>query len=360
MDKKFNAFPSQEQIAAANAASEARLANESKAQQFVSDAEQKAIDEMEREAQIQSEARKRGEQIIRPELADNTNVKKIAVGTTYQREEVKKPIIERPIIQTKPIQPVANMPNVSKKPINVPYDVIPLPSEGKIYPHKKSAIKVGYLNASDENILTSPNILENGEYLNILLDRKILEDDIQVRDLHAGDRNAIMIWLRATGYGEMYPIIVYDNNDIPFETEVDLSTLGYKKLGAEPDAEGLFTFKLPKTGKTVKFKFLSVGEIDEIEKQITFELKELDLPYSSAITSRLEKMIVEVDGIRDKAILKDFITVMPVADSRALRNYYEDIESNVNLKIKVEAPGGDLIETFLPININFFWPDVKL
>ena len=59
--------------------------------------------------------------------------------------------------------------------------------------------------------------------------------------------------------------------------------------------------------------------------------------------------------------------MMPIADSRAIRNYYDEIEPNVDLRIQVEVPeykdengevhGGDLIETFLPINVNFFWPD---
>ena len=42
----------------------------------------------------------------------------------------------------------------------------------------------------------------------ILINRKILEPDLRYEDLLVGDRNAIMIWLRATGYGEMYPVLM--------------------------------------------------------------------------------------------------------------------------------------------------------
>lgn len=362
MDKdKPKVFPTMEQIAAANAAAEAKTAQEQKENFIVSEAEKRAIEQLELEAKMQIEAHKRGEKIIRPELAENSEKKLRAVGVSYdnQTSESKKPIIERPTVENKPIKPITDIQNKTyEKPTNVPYDVIPLPSEGKIYPHKKSAIKVAYLNASDENILTSPNILENGEFLNILLNRKILEEGIELKDLHVGDRNAIMIWLRATGYGEMYPIVVYDKNGIPFETELDLSTLKYKKLGAEPDKNGLFDFKLPKSGKNIKFRLLTVGDIEEIEKLVAYEIDELELPYANIVTHRLERMIVEIEGVTDKSIIKDFISIMPAADSRALRNYYEEIESNVDLRIKVEVPGGDLIETFLPININFFWPDL--
>jgi hypothetical protein len=54
-----------------------------------------------------------------------------------------------------------------------------------------------------------------------------------------------MIWLRATGYGEMYPVTLLDENGDAFDTELNLNELKTKE-GAEPDDEGLFdyTFKL--------------------------------------------------------------------------------------------------------------------
>jgi hypothetical protein len=58
-----------------------------------------------------------------------------------------------------------------------------------------------------------------------------------------------MIWLRATGYGEMYPVTLLDENGDAFDTELNLNELKTKELGAEPDDEGLFdyTFKLADT-----------------------------------------------------------------------------------------------------------------
>lgn len=355
-NQKPNVIPTQEQIDAANKANEAKI--DEKPNNNISSKEMAAIKEMEEEALKQKNAVKNGETIVRPELADDDQ-RSIAIGK--QQNTPEPPPVEKAKIN--PINK-KNEENVIKDNENIPYDVIPLPSEGKIYPHKKTHIKVAYLNASDENILSSPNLLESGKFLSVLLNKKIIDEDINLNDLHVGDRNAIMIWLRATGYGEMYPIVVYDDNDRPFEVDVDLSTLKYKKLGAEPDENGLFEFVLPRTKKTVKFKMLSVGDIDKIE-----ENAENELGYSNLVTDRLSYMIVEIDGVTDKNNIKDFINIMPIADSRALRNYYDEIESNVDLNIQVETPkikddetgevrGGDLINTFLPININFFWPDL--
>ena len=123
---------------------------------------------------------------------------------------------------------------------NAPFDVITLPSKGKLYPNKKASIRLAYMTTADENILTSPNLLQSGKFLEILINRKILEPDLRYKDLHIGDRNAIMLWLRATGYGEMYPVVLQDENGEEFETDINLDDLETKDLGAEPDADGLF------------------------------------------------------------------------------------------------------------------------
>ena len=39
--------------------------------------------------------------------------------------------------------------------LNLPHDVVPLPSQGLFYKNKKKSLKVGYLTAQDENILLS-------------------------------------------------------------------------------------------------------------------------------------------------------------------------------------------------------------
>jgi len=124
------------------------------------------------------------------------------------------------------------------------------------------------MTTADENILTSPNLLESGEFLEILINRKILEPELRYKDLHVGDRNAIMLWLRATAYGEMYPVTLFDENNNPFETEINLNDLKTKKLGAEPDEEGLFFYQFPLCKASVKFKLLTCGDVDIIEKMV--------------------------------------------------------------------------------------------
>lgn len=242
---------------------------------------------------------------------------------------------------------------------NSPFDVIPLPSEGKLYRSKKSNVRVSYMTTADENILTSPNLIKSGEFLEILINRKLLEPEIRYEDLHVGDRNAIMLWLRATGYGEMYPVTIYDENDEPFDTEINLNELKYKPLGAEPDAEGLFDFTMPLSKAKIKFKFLTCGELDEIEKMVEID-KENEIPVDNSNTYALEKMIVEVNGNRDRDYVKSFINNIRIKDGKDFSKYTDEIESGVDLNITVETPGGGSVDTFLPLNLGFFWPDFRL
>lgn len=240
---------------------------------------------------------------------------------------------------------------------NAPFDVIPLPSKGLLYKNKKANIRLAYMTTADENILTSPNLLQSGEFLEILINRKILEPTLRYKDLLPGDRNAIMIWLRATGYGEMYPVTLLDENDEPFDAEINLNDLKTKELEVEPDAEGLFVFEMPLSKAIVRFKILTCGDVDEIDKMVEMD-KENNIPVNNYSTYRFEKMIIEVNGNRDRTMIRDFANCMRISDSKAFNDYVDSLESGIDLNIEVTTPGGGSVATFLPLNLNFFWPNL--
>jgi hypothetical protein len=242
---------------------------------------------------------------------------------------------------------------------NSPFDVIPLPSGGKTYRTKKANIRVAYMTTADENILTSPNLLQSGQFLEILINRKILEPGLRYKDLLVGDRNAIMIWLRATGYGEMYPVTLFDENDVPFDTEINLDNLKTKELGAEPDEEGLFHFQFPLSKVNIKFKMLTCGEQDDLERILDQE-KENGIPVNNQNTYTLERMIVEVNGSRDRNEIREFSNSIRIRDAREFNEYLNKIECGIDLNITVGTPGGGSVATFLPLNLKFFWPNIGL
>jgi hypothetical protein len=243
---------------------------------------------------------------------------------------------------------------------DAPFDVLELPSKGLLYPGRPSTVRVEYLTASDENILTSPNLIKSGKVLDILLQKKIKSTEISLDQMLVGDRNSIMIWLRATGYGEMYPVKMMDpETGDEFETEIDLSALGTKELTAEPDENGEFDFFLPRSKKKIKFKLLTVSDESSISKKTDQRNKATKSLISNALTYRLQAQIKEIDGNRDPAFLAKFIEVMPAFDSLKFREYSDEIEPGIELEVDVEGPSGPFRSPF-NIGLNFFWPNARV
>jgi hypothetical protein len=364
MSDKLRVFPTPEEIAAANQTGEeiARQQEVTITSGLVSNGEAMAAAEMARRTAEQlrlREERLKREQELKEEELINQDVAGAALNPNVgvYPMEIKSPM-ENLKKEAKVDNSLAIL-ELSQPQMNQPYDIIPLPSEGKLYKNKKSKIKVSFLTASDENILTSPNILYSGDFLEILLNRKILEPELRYKDLLPGDRDAIMIWLRATGYGEMYPVTILDENNVPFDTEIDLTKLKINNLPVDPDNEGLFTFVLPMSKSIVKFKLLTISEVDELEKIAEF-LKEKNNLVNTEATLLLESQIVEIDGIRDKNYISEFIENMRLMDSKKLRSYIESITCGVDMNIKFGTPGGGSVTRFLPFTLKFFWPDAEV
>lgn len=301
----------------------------------------------------------------RPDLSMDAGTETVIIKSGSETV-TPRPITEKPVIPSSNINDdiIAAVPP-GYRPIvetyNQPFDMIPLPSEGKIYPHKKKSVKVAYLNAADENILTSPNLVASGEFLPVLLERKIIDPDFNLDDLHSGDRNAILIWLRATGYGPKYPISIYDPiKKVDIDTIFDLNLLKTKHLGAEPDRHGWFDYKFKRLNKVIKFKLLTVGDLNIIDSFIEYEKEILKLDTINGATHRFRKQIVEVDGSRDADVIDRLIDSIPLSDSLDFQEYIDSIESGIDLSITIEVPGREPIATFLPLTQEFFWPSERL
>ena len=101
--------------------------------------------------------------------------------------------------------------------LRTPYDIIELPSQGLLYPNKKSNVKVEYLTAMDESIITSPNIVANNKVVDTLLERKVKDLGFDVTELLEGDRVAILVYLRVTGFGSDYTQLVWNDKKSEYE-----------------------------------------------------------------------------------------------------------------------------------------------
>jgi hypothetical protein len=236
----------------------------------------------------------------------------------------------------------------------IAYDVVELPSRGIHYSNKRKSVRVAYLTASDENILSSPSFLNTNTVIPELLKRKILDRDFPIDEIVEEDRQAILIFLRNTAFGSEYTLTTYDpKTDKEFSTIINLETLKLKEFNLIENSEGEYSFHLKKTNTDITFKFLTRKQEDEIEK-----IKESwnGSGVAPVVTKQLEMMIKSFGGVRDALKIRSFIETMPIRDSQEFRKFIQDNKPGLDLTQEVTTPSGDSIQVNIGFGVEFFRP----
>ena len=248
---------------------------------------------------------------------------------------------------------------------SVPRDFVMIPSKGRIYPqssplHNVEEVEVRHLTAADEDILTSRALLRSGKAIDTMLSNVLMNKSINVEELISGDKNAILTFLRITGYGPEYPVEI----DCPscgenIKYEFDLSKLTMKFLDIEPTAAGenKFNFLLP-SGVEVDFKLLNSAE----DAKITEEQDKLKRTTNSLlernVTTKYKHQIIAVNGNEEQITINNFVDTMNLRDSRAFRTFLEELEPDVNMEQDFKCRMcGHTEEVEIPVTTGFFWPE---
>lgn len=313
---------------------------------------------------------------------------------------------EKELVTKEPVVDESYDFDVSSIPDYVQYDVIPLPSKGQCYKHKKSRIPVAYLTGADENIIASPNMYRDGKLIDIILKRKILDKTINVDELVSGDRDAIVLWLRATAYGNEYPISATNpNTGKQYDTTIDLSKFEYNKFDLKGDEDGLFEYKAGKN--VIKFKFLTKNDENELRETLMSQISDSnkitilrniasirdalvrvdiedeerrninedideigeiigdsvndddgsDEIYPKTVTEQMVVHTVSVNGNTDNEYIRNFIENMRAGDARSYRDYIVNNRPGVDFNIRINIPksdGGGSFTTFLRLDDSIF------
>lgn len=290
------------------------------------------------------------------------------------------------------------------------YDIIPLPSKGECYQNKQGKIAVSYLTAIDENIIVSPNLYRDNMVLDIILKEKVRDEDIDPDDLLDGDRDAIILFLRSSAYGNMYSVNATDpDTKESFETQIDLSKLKYKDFNLVGDENGWFDFETPVRKDKIKFKFLThrdfleLNKLDEVEigsirkreiekynDKLSYylsedsvlsvaERKEINLlitklqdwadkfgddttKFSHRATNELEMEIMSVNGNTDRKFIHNYTLNMPIKDATSLRRYILNNTPGVDYNFEIQKPeslGGGSMNVFLQFDQFIFLVDTE-
>lgn len=237
------------------------------------------------------------------------------------------------------------------------YEVVSLPSKGLFYPDGLKEVQIEYLTSRDEDLLTTPSFIDDGSVLDKLLARKIVDKNINPKNLLSGDRSALILFLRTSSYGNIYKVSVPDpRNGNSFEEDVDLLTLKYKEVNEKPNAAGEFVVEIPMRKKKVSVKLLTSGAEDIIFKQAEARREAYQEEVSEFNTMRLKASIMEINGNRDRSYIERFVDVMPALDAFTIRRKLLDVSPEVEMKYMFTAPDGYKFEAPLSMGIDFFFP----
>lgn len=251
--------------------------------------------------------------------------------------------------------------------VQIPVDAIPLPSKGLVYPAThaffcKDSVEIRGMTTREEDILTSAALIKKGTVINELIRACLMDRSVDVTSLLSGDRNALMIAIRATGYGATYsPSITCPVCEAKNELKVNLGDLKIKNLQISPVEQGknMFSYTLQNGKDVITFRFLTGADEEEILAQANMRKKK-GIQTSTLVTSRLLASIVAINGNSDRTIVAQFVNNCPAFESNALRHFIDKHEPGVDMAVDFSCQSCEHYEeVVLPMDASFFWPNSK-
>jgi len=251
-----------------------------------------------------------------------------------------------------------------------PTEFVELPSRGQFYSadhplHNQETVELRYMTAKDEDILTSQALLKNGLAIDRLVSNLIVDKDINPDDLLIGDKNALLLAARVSGYGADYTIQVscpscgtsqqHTFDLTAFENNEGIQPDENSDSGVAATDNGTFTAVLPRTGYTAEFRLYTAQ--DEKNNIQTSAKKTKHNLADSVSTDLLKVLIVSVNGIADRMEVNNFIDIMPAQDARHLRACVQVVTPNVDMTQSCECEScGTVANMEVPFTAEFFWP----
>jgi len=250
----------------------------------------------------------------------------------------------------------------------LPTEFVELPSKGRFYPpghplHNETAVEIKYMTAKEEDILTDRALLKKGIAIDRVLENLIVDQRVKLDDLLIGDKNAILVKARTTGYGSEYETRVVCPNcittcDHSFNLE-ELTHVDFEDALEQEEVEltdsNTFRVTLPMSKVTLECRMLNGRDESSISKKALRNDRKNEA--STTLTTQLGLLIISVNGDSDKFTKAKFIAAMPARDSRYLRTVMEKVTPNVDMRQEFECEDcGDASVLEVPLNADFFWP----
>lgn len=267
--------------------------------------------------------------------------------------------------------PVAQVPvqTTQNNPLNfvAPTEFVDLPSKGELYPEGhplkgKDKVEIKFMTAKEEDILTSRSLIKKGVAIDRMLESLLVDKSIKLEQLLLGDKNALMIGARISGYGSSYKTnVTCPNCGVNAKFDFDLENLNHtsgeeaEELGVSRTGNNTFTFSLPKTKAVLEIRPLFGKDETEL-LELAEKKKKANLPEETS-TSQMKLYIVSVNGNKDKNIIKQFIDSMPALDARQTRLIFRKVMPNIDMTQQFTCSSCAFEQEMeVPFTVDFFWP----
>tara|TARA_R100000808_G_C2155445_1_gene167965 strand:- start:14712 stop:15611 length:900 start_codon:yes stop_codon:yes gene_type:complete len=260
----------------------------------------------------------------------------------------------------------------------VPTEFVDLPSRGLYYPeghplHGVESIEIKHMTAKEEDILSSETLIKKGVAIDRMLQSVMIDKAIKISDMLIGDKNALTVAARVTGYGAEYETrLACPSCDSEQEFEFDLGDLEFVGAsfddrselnnlldGVEITDDNTFIITLPKSNHSVELKMLTGADEDKLNKFQNKKIKSQKdkLLPTTLLTDTLKMVIISVSGVKSRDQINQFVDNMPAMDSRYLRGVYQKLAPNIDMtQTFVCGDCGHEQDLEVPVTTDFFWP----
>lgn len=246
-----------------------------------------------------------------------------------------------------------------------PTEFVDLPSKGVLYSathpaHGLESLEIRHMTAKEEDMLASETLIKKGIALDRVVNSLIVNKAITAGNLLIGDKNALLIAARITGFGADYgvkitcPVCTEENS-----CTVDLSDIGHKEIETADYTlleSGNYEIAFPEYNDLVVEVKLLTGA-DERRLTQDREKKRKAKKEDTVVTDQLSAIIVRVNDVTDPTLLKRFVSECPTRISRTIRTKYENIMPDVDMTVPFVCSHCTYeSEVDLPLTAEFFWP----
>lgn len=206
--------------------------------------------------------------------------------------------------------------------------LINVPSKGRYYEGNKSYFLIRHLSCIEENILANNALMDTEEGIKLVL-KSLMVDDFDVEALLPGDVQAISMYLYSTAYGDKIDMdVTCPSCSVQEKKGVMISEFKIKEVESWPDASRRLMGELPISHYPFSIRVPTFFEEFRFKKNLDNNDTHLD---------RISFLLDELNGIKGEENIREFISGLPIQDSRFLRKFIDKNTPGVDTHVDHEC-----------------------